>query len=74
MYADSLDIQEKKTKRKEQSFMTTTIMIKSDITKLFLTLYLCQYICLIQLSTLADTLLGAIIDFEYCQKSRSYLS
>jgi hypothetical protein len=74
MYADSLDIQEKKTKRKEQSFMTTTIMTKSDITKLFLTLYLCQHICLTQLSTLADTLLGATTDFEHCQKSRSYLS
>jgi hypothetical protein len=65
MYADSLDIQEKKTKRKEQSFMTTTIMTKSDITKLFLTLYLCQHICLTQLSTLADTLLGATTDFEH---------
>jgi hypothetical protein len=74
MNVDSLNIKERKKKRKEQSFMTTTIMTKSDITKLFLTLYLCQHICLTQLSTLADTLLGATTDFEHCQKSRSYLS
>jgi hypothetical protein len=77
MNVDSLNIKERKKKKKkqkkEQSFITTIIMTKSDITKPFLTLYLCQHICLTQLSTLADNLLGATIDFEHCQKSRSYL-
>jgi hypothetical protein len=75
MNADLLNIKEKKKKKKkERSFTTTTIMTESDITKPFLTLSLCQHICLTQLSTLADTLLGATTDFEHCQKSRSYLS
>jgi hypothetical protein len=76
MNADLLNIREKKKKKKkkERSFTIITIITESDITKPFLTLSLCQHICLTQLSTLADTLLGATTDFEHCQKSRSYLS
>jgi hypothetical protein len=39
---------------------------ESNIAKLFQTLYLEQYVCLTQLSTLVDTLLGATPDVEYC--------
>jgi hypothetical protein len=51
MSADVLKLREKE----EQSF-TTTDIVGSDIAKLFLTLYLCQHICLTQLGILADTL------------------
>jgi hypothetical protein len=41
--------------KKERSFITSHLT-ESDRTKPFLTLYLCQHICLMQLSTLGDTL------------------
>jgi hypothetical protein len=69
MDADLLNIREKK----KRSFATRNIT-ESDITKPFLTLCLCQHICLTQLSTLVGALLGATIDFEHSQKSKSYLS
>jgi hypothetical protein len=49
MNADLLNIREKKKKKKkkERSFTIITIIIESDITKPFLTLSLCQHICLI---------------------------
>jgi hypothetical protein len=51
MSADLLKIREKE----EQSFITTNV-VESDIAKPFLTLYLCQHICLTQLSMLVETL------------------
>jgi hypothetical protein len=52
----------------------TMHITENDMTKPFQTLYLCQHICLTQLSSLADTLLGAITGSEHYQKSRSHLS
>ena len=43
-----------------------------DISKLFQTRNLRQHICLTQLRSLVDTLLGAITAFEHHQKSTCY--
>jgi hypothetical protein len=67
--ADLLKLREKE----EQSFTTTNI-VRSGIAKPFLTLYLCQHICLTQLGILADTLWGATTGFDHYQKPRCYLS
>jgi hypothetical protein len=60
--ADILKIQKKRNKK---STLVRNVT-KSNIAKLFQTLYLDQYVCLTQLSTLVDTPLGATPDVEYC--------